>query len=159
MFKIKDKIIYKEPQFIMKRYGVDRLRVVERDLVNRIGFAFIILINLFMMFLSMSHSGIANVFSHWVFVTACVMGAILLFYALRLGYIEFNNTTQSVIKKRYQYKFLSARKIPYAEISHFNLNFNESATDSGELFTKYFFKLRLKDGSLVPLLNVTNDRK
>ncbi len=159
MFKFKDPVIYKEPQFILKRPGVGRLRVVERDLVQRIGLVIILLTFFFMTLLSALDQGGNPVFyTHWYFKAGCVVLPIIMYYILRLGYVEFDNVRERVIIKRYQYKYLPARVIQYQDIDSIGLNLNESATEHGSTLTKYFFKLKLKNGRIVPLFNVYREK-
>lgn len=160
MFKFKDPIIYKEEQFILKRPGVGRLRVVERDLVNRFVLVFILLVIYLGSLFSLLQQNLELViYSHWLFKAGCVVVPLVLYYILRLGYVEFDNVRERVIIKRYLYKFLPARIIQYQDIDSIGLNMNETATEHGSTFTKYFFKLKLNDGRVVPLFNVYNDKK
>ena len=136
------------------------MRVVERDLVNRIGFAIVFpLIFLGHIFNLLQQTLDLVIYTHWFFITGCVVLPIILFYILRLGYVEFDNIKERVVIKRYHYKFLPARVVLYQDIESIGLNLNETATEHHSTFTKYFFKLKLIDGRVVPLFKVSSHKK
>lgn len=160
-FKIRDPIILSLEILKLERPGLGRLRVTHKDHAgkfNRSMMVTIFLSILYMFWLSITE----NFYAFYQQVPFLVFGltlAALIAYIWLPGYVEFDNVKQQVIIKRYQHKLRPSKIIPYTDIIGIELNFNQKITEFGDTYLKYFFKLKLIDGTVQPMFSLIDKQK